>query len=86
MALFRQWQNEISKITVDTIPVTNAIEIANHFNKYFQSVFSECDENTINSGSPLPQNVTISRAGVLTMLLNINPKKSSGPDEIPNAF
>lgn len=40
----------------------------------------------VQSQLPGLQNITISEAGILSLLLNYDVKKSSGPDDIPNLF
>lgn len=50
-------------------------------------MFAEQDQAEISrTYSPLVDDVLITREGVLALLLNINMKKSAGPDNIPNSF
>lgn len=64
--------------------------IANLFNRYFKSVFTHDDGLAPNCesyyGCPPIENVFVGEAGVLALLLNLDDKKSSVPDEISNAF
>lgn len=62
---------------------------ANEYNEFFNSVFTK-DNNIV---PPLPppnplriDPLNISQQGVLNLLLNLNSKKSNGPDNIPNEF
>lgn len=58
------------------------------FNNHFKTVFT-ADNGHLPSFSlslpPIPD-VTISENGVFNLLLNLDVKKSFGPDDIPNAF
>lgn len=62
---------------------------ANMFNRYFQSVFTE--DNGITpivipvAAKPIDP-IVISDAGVLNLLLSLDPKKACGPDDIANNF
>lgn len=73
---------------VDGKDVCDGKEIANAFNKHFKSVFTK-DNGVMPSfelpTSPIPD-VKISETGILNMLLNLDIKKSCGPDNIPNTF
>lgn len=81
-------RQHITKIEDCGREVVDKSAIAKTFNNYFSSVF------TINDGgSPeyrgsamgVPD-VQVSQEGIFEALLNLNTKKSSGPDNIPNAF
>jgi hypothetical protein len=64
--------------------VTDKTEIANILNKHFASVFSESHASQL---PPKPElRLEVSREGVKKLLEEIKPKKSPGPDSIPNAF
>lgn len=77
----------ISKIVLDSRIVTNPGDIANHFNTYFHSVFNVSGASTFSVASSQPFEVNfISYAGLVSMLVNLNTKKSCGPDELPNVF
>lgn len=78
-----------TSIIVGSEATNDPVTIANAFNSYFQSVFS-CDSN---AGPPFTAlkhssitNINISEDGVLNLVLNLNVKKSAGPDGIPNQF
>lgn len=61
-------------------------------NKLFQSVFTVDDGNQPEIRQPLPDTsrqiaeITLTESGIISLLLNLNPKKACGPDNIPNAF
>lgn len=77
----------ISKMNVDGLVITDSCAIAEHFNEYFQSVFAETDVYEIqNSIFDTDTDLEVTREGVLHMLLKLDPKKSAGPDGIPNAL
>lgn len=63
-------------------------EIANLFNVHFKSVFTR-DNSILPSYDvalpPIPD-IEITESGVFNMLLNLDIRKSSGPDDIPNCF
>lgn len=65
--------------------------MARRFNEYFGSVFVEsnitADSSTGGTDSlrSMPD-ITITEQGVFSLLLNIDSKKSPGPDNIPNEF
>lgn len=85
-------RHEITKIKIDEVTITDANEIATHFNNYFQSVFTKLDDFkpqcvcSNDYSSVCSNELIISREGVLAMLLKLNTKKSSGPDGVPNSF
>lgn len=73
-------------------PTPGGKQTADHFNSYFQSVFT-ADNGLLQRDQFRPSGVDtpldtpfISQAGVLSLLLNLDEKKSTGPDDIPNAF
>lgn len=49
-------------------------------------MFSELDCYELCNARPAVHEITISREGVLEMLLNLDIRKSAGPDGIPNVF
>lgn len=65
-------------------------QIANALNEHFASVVTCYDGTTptCNKFNALPpiENLEISDAVVLELLLNLNVRKSSSPDDLPNAF
>lgn len=79
-------------VVVNDALVTDPTVISSCFNSYFQSVFTVSDE----VGSlPLPRyqshctpmsDITLTYEGILSLILDIDEKKSVGPDEIPNIF
>lgn len=81
-------RQHVTKIEERGREVGDKSAIAKTFNNYFSSVF------TINDGeSPeyreraigVPD-VQVTQEGIFEALLNLNTKKSSGPDNVPNAF
>lgn len=63
------------------------LELANHFNTFFCSVFSNSSDSSHNCAVPQFSDVNfISEQGVLNMLLNLKPKCPSGPGNVPNLF
>lgn len=58
------------------------------FNNYFNSVYTKDNNHLPPFDANLPpiSDVTISEEGIFNLLLNLDVKKSVGPDEIPNAF
>lgn len=76
-----------SKMKVNGVIITDAPTIAEHFNAYFQSVFSQTDDYELeNSFVDSDNDLLVTQEGVLHMLLQLDPKKPPGPDGIPNAF
>lgn len=65
---------------------------ADDFNAYFHSVFTtdngiiKPSTSRYNDDVRLPNAPTISQAGVRSLLLSLNERKSCGPDGIPNTF
>lgn len=80
----------IPSLCINEVAVTDKAEIAEALNNYFYSVFTEddgaapsvpcCDE------IPAISDLNVSEEGVLSLLLNLDVKKSPGIDTIPNAF
>lgn len=70
--------------------ITDKWQVASSFNHYFQSVFTRDDGILPNfyvpCGIPAITDVTVNQQGLFNLLLNLDAKKSSGPDEIPNIF
>jgi hypothetical protein len=63
----------------------NDYDKANALNKYFNSVFTREDLNAIpwsRSKYPAMPDFTVTEAGVIKLLSNLNVKKAVGPDEI----
>lgn len=69
---------------------SDSMEIAQHFNEYFCSVFTVDDGSTRNvnivANTPDLQDLVVTREGIINLLLNLDDKKSPGPDCIPNLF
>ena len=64
---------------------------ADHFNDKYSQAFSEpcdtpCPVPTFSDSSNTLKNITVSKKGVLTLLLNIKEDKATGPDKIPGHF
>ena len=66
---------------------SDSIETSNILNDQFTSVFTVEDPTTIPkmnpANNPSVQPITVNRKGVLKLLNDINPYKSTGPDAIP---
>lgn len=83
----KERDEEIDKIKDNHGIITDSGKIAEHFNSYFQSVFADVNEyDLVSSAVFSDEQIEITREGVLKMLLNLDPKKSAGPDGIPNSF
>lgn len=82
----RQRNENITEISVDGSKLTNPRAIANHFNLFFHSVFSQSQLKQSNSIASYPDVNIVSHNGVLNMLLRLKNKSTPGPDCIPNAF
>lgn len=77
----------ISEIKIRDEIVTDQRAIAHHFNDYFHSVYScsqPCNPTAATTHSSDAD--FISYHGIVSMLLNLKTKTSSGPDDIPNVF
>lgn len=75
---------------INNVCTSDETEIANAFNEHFASVFT-CDDKTTPTFSkfkdlPPIENLEVTEAGVFELLLNLNVRKSCGPDDLPNAF
>ncbi|XP_075741337.1 uncharacterized protein LOC142790265 [Rhipicephalus microplus] len=70
--------------------LTDKLRIANALNEYFCSAFTSDDGKipriSVLDATPPISSLDINEAGVLSLLLGIDVKKSPGVDEIPNAF
>lgn len=83
-------KTHVSDICVDGIMLTDKLRIANALNEYFCSAFTSDDGKipriSVLDATPPISSLDINEAGVLSLLLGIDVKKSPGVDEIPNAF
>lgn len=83
-----------SKPSINGVVVNNAVcnnppEIAQEFNNFFASVFSEKDESTavdLEFQNHSDASTFFSKEGIVDMLLKLDVKKSPGPDKIPNEY
>lgn len=77
-----------SVFSVDGVDVCNDGAICAAFNNHFKSVFTKDNGHLPQFHMSLPSipDLVISEAGVCNLLLNLDVKKSPGPDDIPNAF
>lgn len=71
--------------------MTQKTEIADEFNRFFQSVFTmpsdvRGDSNLQYSCACPMEPLLFDQEGVFSRLLNLDAKKASGPDKIPTAF
>lgn len=82
-----QKKKPIDRIMHDGKPLTDKNDIATQFNRYFHSVFANAsgEHYSFETPSTMPS-ITISRPGIVELLLNLKTKASPGPDKIPNAF
>lgn len=78
----------IDSFTISGQRTCNEEIVCSAFNNHFKSVFT-CDNGILPDFSislpPIPD-LVISENGILNLLLNLDVKKSTGPDGIPNAF
>lgn len=86
MALSRSVKKAAQKVNINGKIIEDPQDIPEHFNDYFWSVFSELDCYELSNAKPVVHEFTVSRQGVLEMLLNLDVRKSAGPDGIPNVF
>ena len=75
----------------NNIPTSDPTRKANLIHEQFNSVFSDHIPTITPNFDPkerLPDihNIKICKNGILKLLLNINPNKANGPDEIPGRF
>lgn len=79
----------ITEIRTSGVSIDDPFTIANEFNAFFQSVFtmnaSHAHLNPYTLRNPMPE-VNLSKNGILSLLRNLDIKKSSGPDKICNVF
>lgn len=80
-----------NKIKIKNMVVDNPANVCIEFNRYFQSVFTRrANAATFVLPSiynaPVMSEISVSVQGFFARLLNLDNKKSSGPDEIPAGF
>lgn len=84
-------ERSTSTFVLNETPTSQPQVIANAFNEYFTSVFAQ-DNHEISSYTPLHaslvsiDDVSVSTEGVLNLILNVDSKKSSSPDNVNNIF
>lgn len=87
---FSPKKESVANLQVNNVSIHDKTQIAEALNKYFCSVFTKDDSTTpsfVSFEDVLPiGDVCITEEGVLSLLLNLDVKKSQGADEIPNAF
>lgn len=87
---FSSKKEVITEVMVSDEVVSCPIRVAEEFNMYFQSVFTVSSDPPVDhvssSDEPRMSDLVVSESGILNLLLNINVKKASGPDDISNAF
>lgn len=71
--------------------ITDPSQIADQYNNFFHSVFaaSQVDEDIESASNCAPRamnDIVITEEGILSLVLNVDTKKSAGPDGIPNEF
>lgn len=79
---------ECDTLEVDRCLTHDSKKIAHAFNNHFKSVFTQ-DNGTLpvfNTSLPPMSNVIVTESGIFNLLLRLDVKKSSGPDDIPNSF
>lgn len=81
-------RSNITQMRIDDNVVSDRSKISFEFNRYFQSVFSTeiSESNTIPSDERSDAYSFISEQGIVSLLLSLNVKKSTGPDGLPNMF
>lgn len=87
---FSSKKQPLSSFCIDGETVTDKCLIAKTFNQFFCSVFTNDDgrKPTFNPSIECPpiDNISVTEEGILSLLLNLNIKKSPGMDGIPTAF
>lgn len=85
----RFWKHFSVKGAVTQLSAKEKQDKAESFNNFFQSVFTAENKNVPSISSRITTTIDdliITDAGVMNLLLKIDPRKSSGPDNIPNEF
>lgn len=82
-------QSEITGLSIDGTSYSEPIQIAEALNHYFSTVFSPSIDHS-KKGCTFDDTssnlLTVSKEGVMALLLELDHKKSPGPDMIPNEF
>ena len=87
LGFLKSQKKSVNEIQIDGVRIDDKDAIAEHFNMYFHSVFSVSSEKVIlNPVCCSDYEDIVSLPGIVTMLLNLKTKASSGPDGLPNAF
>lgn len=78
----------IEQMEIDGVVTDDANLIANAFNRYFQSVFTPASPSKISQPEYLSRmpDLVITEHGIVNLLVQLEEKKSPGPDGVPNAF
>lgn len=85
-------REQIQYVCVDGNIINDCTEIAEKYNEYFHSVFvppepmSTDIAETRTDGMLHMPDIVFTEEGILALLLNLDTKKSAGPDGIPNEF
>lgn len=84
-----QKKEPVNKLKIHEKDVTDPTCIATAYNDYFSSIFLRSADNNIDFSNAtmyeLPE-LLITEEGIFSALLSLDIRKSSGPDEIPDAF
>lgn len=87
---FSDRKEQVQEIRKEDEVLIKKEHIADHFNRFFQSVFTANDDDVnLSTERLLPSqmdNIIITQEGVFQQLLNLDAKKSNGPDNIPTQF
>lgn len=80
-------KTSIDYVSIDGEKIDDRKELASYFNRYFHSVFSKTSQcDTYHNNTDDLSSDFITYEGIFSMLLNLKPKSSCGPDCIPNTF
>lgn len=82
-------ENPTTEVEIEGTIVKDAQAVSNAFNRYFQSVFTRAcaPSSPVAPVHPfLMPDVVVTTEGILNLLLQIDVKKSVGPDNISNVF
>lgn len=82
-------KNPTAEVEIEGTVVNDAQAVSNAFNRYFQSVFTRActPSSPVAPVHPFSMpDVLITTEGIINLLLQIDVKKSVGPDNISNIF